>query len=116
MLLCTPRLRFASEMLTGTRHFNSIRFVVNGIHARANGSKDSIGAFDPFARLGNEGLSDDPSNDATRFSGQRIQTRWNITPRLFLGTRTEYLIAREVFERAGYVDSFFTTAWLSFRF
>lgn len=46
----------------------------------------------------------------------RIQTRWNITPRLFLGTRTEYLIARDVFDRAGYVDSFFTTAWLSFRF
>ncbi|WP_109809346.1 alginate export family protein [Sphingosinithalassobacter portus] len=46
----------------------------------------------------------------------RLQTRWTITPRVLLGTRTEYLIAREVFDRAGYVDSFFTTVWLSFRF
>jgi len=46
----------------------------------------------------------------------RMQTRWNITPRLFMGTRTEYTIARNVLTRAGYADSFFATAWLSYRF
>ena len=46
----------------------------------------------------------------------RMQTRWNITPRLLMGTRTEYTIARNVLTRAGYADSFFATAWLSYRF
>ncbi|WP_076072888.1 alginate export family protein [Sphingomonas montana] len=46
----------------------------------------------------------------------RLQAVWTITPRLAVTGRLEHLNAGDAFTRAGYRDSMFGAAWVSFRF